>query len=226
MAYQLEIACFNLESAILAAKAGADRIELCDEIKAGGTTPDFETVKEARRKISTPIFVMIRPKGGNFTYSEAEFETMKNQIMGFKALGIDGFVFGILKPDNSIDIKKNSELVKLTSPLPCTFHRAFDRTNDCLRSLEQAIECGFKTILTSGLKDNVNDGSDNLKALVIKAGKRINIMPGGGLRSMNMSEIMRKTKAKFYHSSAITNNSEIADSKEIIALKNCLLKNE
>lgn len=219
---QLEIACFNLESALIAQQNGADRVELCDGIEVGGTTPNIEMTKQARANLTIDLLVMIRPRGGNFVYSESEFEQMKWNIKALKTQNVDGFVFGILNENNSINITQNTELVDLAKPFPCTFHRAFDEVSDGLKSLEDVIDCGFQTILTSGQKPNVVDGANQLAALVQKANNRITIMPGGGLRSTNISEIQQKTKAVFYHSSAITDGSETAVAEEIIALKSNL----
>ena len=219
MDINLEIACFNLESALTAAKSGADRLELCSDIEAGGTTPLPEIVKTARQKISNPIYIMIRPRGGNFIYSNSEFDQMKTEILNFKSLKVDGFVFGILDNQNEVDIARNTELVNLAAPFPCTFHRAFDRTKDYKKALENVIKCGFKTILTSGLVENAIAGLSVLNDLVKIAGNRINIMPGGGVRSLNISEIIHKTNAPFYHSSAIVNKGEAADKNEVKALK-------
>ena len=216
---QLEIACFNLESALTAAKSGADRLELCADCEAGGTTPLVEIIKIARQKISIPIFVMIRPRGGNFNYSTSEFKQMMTEISLFKSLKVDGFVFGILDNQNEIDIIRNTELVNLAAPLPCTFHRAFDRTKDYKKALENVIKCGFKTILTSGLAENAISGLSILNKLVKIAGNRIDIMPGVVVRSSNISEIINKTHSPFYHSSAIVNKGEAADEHEVKALK-------
>lgn len=216
---QLEIACFNLESAIIAQDNGADRVELCANIKEGGTTPDFELTKIVRDKVTIDLNVMIRPRGGNFVYSDFEFEQMKSEISAFKKLEVDGFVFGILKEDGSINELQNAELVALANPLPCTFHRAFDKIKNKSQTLESLIECGFKTILTSGAETNVVDGIDVLAALVEKANNRIVIMPGGGLRSTNIGLLKEKTKAVFYHSSAITDSGEIANQQEIQSIK-------
>lgn len=219
---QLEIACFNLESALIAQANGANRVELCDVIEVGGTTPDFETVKQARVNLSIDLYVMIRPRGGNFVYSEEEFKQMQSDILALKELKVDGFVFGILKDDNTVNLEPNKMLVDLAQPLSCTFHRAFDKVENALESLEQLIECGFKTILTSGQAQNVTDGMNRLAELVTKANNRITIMPGGGLRSTNIEIIQQNTKAVFYHSSAITDGSETASATEVQALKSRL----
>lgn len=216
---QLEIACFNLESALIAQENGADRVELCAGIEVGGTTPNFEIVKQAREKLAIDLYVMIRPKGGNFVYTDAEFQLMQADILALKAVNVNGFVFGILKEDNTINWEQNKMLVDLAKPFPCTFHRAFDEVINPFQALEQLIDCGFKTILTSGQSQNVMEGINRLTELVTKANNRITIMPGGGLRSTNIETIQQNTKAIFYHSSAITDGSEMASATEVQALK-------
>lgn len=217
--YKLEIACFNLESALITAKSAADRIEFCSDLLAGGTTPKIEDIKILKEHSSQAIRIMIRPRGGNFCYSKDEFEEMKSAIKTIKALDVEGFVFGILNSDQTIDIKRNKELVDLAYPYPCAFHRAFDRTQNLNESLEQIIYLGFKTLLTSGMSQNVDSGITRLKELVRLANNRIEIMPGGGLRSTNISKIKIETNATYYHSSALLNNSEIANLEEINRLK-------
>ncbi|AZA50909.1 copper homeostasis protein CutC [Chryseobacterium carnipullorum] len=217
---KIEIACFNPESAIIAFENGADRIELCDGLSEGGTTPDFETLKDLRAKINIPIFVMIRPRGGDFTYSNAEFEQMKTDLIYLKSLGVDGFVFGILDGNDEVNLVQNKTLVELANPLPCTFHRAFDRAKDLENALEKVIGCGFKTILTSGQKPNVSEGKENLKKLVELSAGRIGILVGGGLRSSNIKEIREFTNADYFHSSAITDGGAFASADEVVALKN------
>ena len=215
---KLEIACFNLESALVAAKSNADRIELCADASTGGITPDFEDIKTLRKETDKEIMVMIRPRGGDFCYSDEEFEQMKSEIILIKNFRVDGFVFGILNKENEIDFERNQELIELAKPFPCSFHRAFDRTSDLENSLETVIKLGFKTILTSGA-NNVNDGKQTLKTLVKKAKNRITIMPGGGLRSTNIQEIDSFTNATYFHSSALIDNSGIANLEEINLLK-------
>lgn len=219
---QLEIACFNADSAVIAQENGADRVELCSEMTVGGTTPNFQIVKEVRKKTTIDLNVMIRPRGGNFVYSTAEFNQMKSDILALKTIPVDGFVFGILNEDHSINTTQNKILVDLAKPFPCTFHRAFDDVPEAFQALEQIIECGFQTILTSGQQPNVLRGKERLAELVEAANNRIVIMPGGGLRSVNIEKIQQNTKAVFYHSSAITDGSETADATEIKALKSKL----
>lgn len=212
---QLEIACFNSDSALIAQQNGADRVELCDAIEVGGTSPTIEIVKQVRANLSIDLYVMIRPRGGSFVYTEIEFQLMKTTVLAFKELKVDGFVFGILDENNRIDKDKNKELVELAHPLPCTFHRAFDEVSDVFQSLEEVIDCGFTTLLTSGQAQNVVDGVAVLSELVKKANNRITIMPGGGLRSSNIELILKETNALFYHSSAITGDSVIPNATEI-----------
>lgn len=219
---KIEIACFNLQSALIAQKAGADRVELCADMTFGGTTPLIETIQQAREHLTIDINIMIRSRGGNFVYSDSEFEQMKSEIETIKKLGVNGFVFGILKEDNTINIQQNKALVELAKPLPCTFHRAFDQVSNYEKALEDVISCGFSTILTSGTFPNVMEGKEVLKQLVIQANNRIKIMPGGGLRSTNISEIDEMVNANWYHSSAITDGTEIANPEEIMKLKNKL----
>ncbi|WP_396166411.1 copper homeostasis protein CutC [Flavobacterium sp.] len=216
---KIEIACFNLESAIFAQKAGADRVELCANISVGGTTPSIEIIQQARKNLSIDLYVMIRPRGGDFVYSEAELEQMKSDIVNIKKLGVNGFVFGILNEDKTINIEQNNALIELATPFSCTFHRAFDAVSNYEQALEDVISCGFSTLLTSGTFSNVMEGKEVLKKLVKQAKNRIEIMPGGGLRSMNISELNQIVNANWYHSSAITDETEIANSEEIIQLK-------
>lgn len=220
---QLEIACFTIESAIIAQQNGADRVELCFDRNVGGITPSFETAASVRTALSIDLYVMIRPRAGDFVYSDEEFEQMKIQIEQFKKLKVDGFVFGMLKENGSIAVQQNKELVNLAHPFPCTFHRAFDVVKNVFESLESVIECGFTTILTSGQKENVVEGIAVLSELVEKANHRITIMPGGGLRATNIKMLKEKTKANSYHSSAIVDSGEIANKKEVKALKANLL---
>lgn len=216
---KIEIACFNLESATLAQKAGADRVELCANISVGGTTPSIEIIQQARKNLTIDLYVMIRPRGENFLYSEEEFQQMKSDIENIKKLDVNGFVFGILNEDNTINIEQNKALVELAKPFPCSFHRAFDAVSNYEQALEDVISCGFSTLLTSGTFSNVMEGNEVLKKLVEQAKNRIEIMPGGGLRSTNISELNQIVNANWYHSSAITDGTEIANSNEIIQLK-------
>ena len=219
---QLEIACFNYESALIAEESGADRIELCENMQLGGTTPNAVLAVRVREKLSIKMHVIIRPRGGDFVYTDEEFVEMKQDIKHLKKLSVDGFVFGILNPDGCVNKKQNQELVNLASPLSCTFHRAFDSVNSIEQALEDVIDCGFQTILTSGRATSVEEGIDDLEMIQKLAKDRIEIMPGGGLRSSNIKLLQEKLEPTFYHSSAITDNSETANPEEIKELRNFL----
>lgn len=219
---KLEVACFNIASALVASKSNVDRIELCADASSGGITPTFEDIKTLRKETDKEIMIMIRPRGGDFIYSDKEFEQMKSEIIMIKNFRIDGFVFGILNEENEIDFERNRKLIELAKPFPCTFHRAFDRTKDAEDSLETVIKLGFKTILTSGLAHHVEEGKQQLKTLVQTAKDRITIMPGGGLRSTNIEEIDSFTQATYFHSSAMIDDSGIANLEEINHLKSLI----
>jgi copper homeostasis protein len=220
--YILEIACFNFESAVIAQQSGADRIEFCSEFSLGGLTPTIDGLIKVRKSIGLDIFVMIRPRGGDFVYSNDEFAMMKREIELIKKVGIQGFVFGILNSDQTVDIERNKILVELAKPYPCTFHKAFDHTKDPYLSLEQIINCGFTNVLTSRLEKDALTGSLALEKIVGQAKYRINVIVGGGVRSNNIEQIKELTKSKVYHSSAIIDDSQTADKEEIRRLKNLL----
>ncbi|MEO6489147.1 MAG: copper homeostasis protein CutC [Ferruginibacter sp.] len=202
MNIKLEVIGFDVDSCIAAQLAGADRIELCDGPNEGGTTPSYGFIKAARHKLSIPIYAIIRPRGGDFLYSDDEYEIMKTDIMLCKHIGCDGVVCGILQADGSVDIKRSSALAALAYPLGVTFHRAFDRVNDPFTAMEDIIGCGFERILTSGLHSNAIDGIEMISKLVEQANDRIIIMPGSGIRADNIKIIATKTKAIEFHTSA------------------------
>jgi len=198
----LEVAVFNIESAIQAEGAGANRLELCENPNEGGTTPSYGTLCVVSSKISIPVFPIIRPRGGDFLYTDVEFEVMKNDITVCKELGFAGVVIGLLLPDGNIDIQRTKILVALAAPMAVTFHRAFDRCNDPIRGLHDIIETGCKRILTSGQVPSAPDALDLLQTLVKEAGNKIIIMPGSGVRGNNIATIKKVTNAKEFHSSA------------------------
>ena len=217
--FVLEIACFNPEDAITAQKAGADRIELCEDYSVGGITPNENAITYVRKNLQIDLFVMIRPRAGNFIYTDQEFEEMKEQIPLCKKLKCDGVVFGILDEKNKVNKRRCSELVELAKPMQCTFHRAFDETENLEQSLEDIIACGFTRVLTSGGKGSAVDNLNTLKKLIAIAGNKITIMPGGGVRSSNISEILDETNAKEIHSAAIDKNTLKIGAKEIMRMK-------
>ena len=215
MIRKLEIACFNLESAIIAEANGAHRIELCENYNEGGITPSEKLIKTVLAATDLPVFVMIRPRPGDFCYSEKEIEQMKSQILLCKENNCDGVVFGILTPDKNINTIACAELVRMANPLPATFHRAFDEISDSEQALEKIIECGFKRILTSGGAKTAKEGKGKLKRLIEIANKRIIIVPGGGVRSSNIADIDAFTYATEFHSAAVIDNTDLADAIEI-----------
>lgn len=199
---KLEIIGFNIESCIAAQKAGAGRIELCAGPGEGGVTPSYAFIKAAREKLHIDLYVMIRPREGDFLFSDDEFDMMKTDVAICKELGCDGIVTGILTSDGKVDKERCKQLIDLAYPLEAAFHRAFDRVVDPFEALEDIIGLGFERILTSGLKPKAIDAIETLAALVKQSEDRIIIMPGSGITSANIIEVAEKTGAKELHSSA------------------------
>jgi copper homeostasis protein len=198
----LEIAVFSMQAALDAIKAGANRVEFCENPLEGGTTPSFGSLSTLISLTSKPVFPIIRPRGGDFLYTENEFNSMRSDVLMARKLNYPGVVLGILNADGTIDTERTKRLVDLASPMEVTFHRAFDRCKDPLLALEEVIKTGCKRILTSGQVPNAADNLPLIKKLVAQAGNRIIIMPGSGIRSHNMKEIMTETGATEIHSSA------------------------
>ncbi len=209
MKFKLEVIGFTIESCLIAQAAGAHRIELCDNPSEGGTTPSYGFIKTARENLSIELYPIIRPRGGDFLYSEIEFEVMKADIQICKNLGCDGVVIGMLNLDGTVDKQRCKELVDIAQPMGVSFHRAFDRTKDPFKALEDIISIGCERILTSGQKSVATDGAALLNELVKQANGRIIIMPGSGVRSDNVETLVKKTNATEFHTSART----YADSK-------------
>ena len=197
----LEICVESVERAVAAERGGADRIELCSDLISGGVTPSEHLMSAARRGVHIPIHVLIRPRAGDFVYSRAEFETMKREIQAAKDLGMDGIVVGLLDEYMQVDRERTSSLINLASPLPVTFHRAFDSCRDLTASLQAVIETGATRILTSEGKEQAANAPASLAELVARAGSRIAIMPGGGVRANNVERILRETGAQEIHTS-------------------------
>jgi copper homeostasis protein len=198
----LEVAVFSIEAALSAIKAGADRIEYCENPSEGGTTPSYGSLKTLKELTDIPVYPIIRPRGGDFLYSAAEYECIKADLLMVKDLGYPGAVIGLLNADGTIDKERTTALVQLAGSMEITFHRAFDRCNDPFIGLEAIIETGCKRILTSGQVPNVGDALPLMKQLVQKAAGRIIILPGSGVRSNNCKEIINQTGATEIHSSA------------------------
>jgi copper homeostasis protein len=190
---------------MLAQVAGADRIELCDNPGEGGTTPSYGFIKAARAALHIDLYPIIRPRGGDFFYTDAEFEVMKTDVQVCKELGCDGVVIGMLKADGTVDKKRCKELVRIAYPMGVTFHRAFDRVKEATQALEDIIDIGCERILTSGLVPNALNGTETIAALIKQADERIVIMPGSGIRSDNIVELAQKTGAVEFHTSARMN---------------------
>ncbi|HEY5390970.1 MAG TPA: copper homeostasis protein CutC [Hanamia sp.] len=199
---KLEVIGFNIKSCITAQESGAKRIELCSGPGEGGTTPSFAFIKSARELLHIDLYVMIRPRGGDFLFSDDEFNMMKKNIEICKDSGCDGIVTGMLLKNGKVDKKRCKELLDLAYPMEATFHRAFDRVKDPFESLEDIIDLGFERILTSGLKPKAVDSTDLLSQLIKKSGGRIIIMPGSGITSQNIISIYESTGATEFHSSA------------------------
>ena len=202
MRYTLEVIAFNIEACTIAQENGADRIELCANPGEGGTTPSYGLILAAKQRCSIPVFVMIRPRGGDFLYSDEDFLIMRADIIHCRDHGCDGVVLGLLNANGTVDIRRTKELVNLAYPMEVTFHRAFDRVKDPVQSLEDVISCGCTRILTSGLKTTAIEGSALINKLVEKADERIIIMPGSGVRSANIDALIKQTGAIEFHTSA------------------------
>jgi copper homeostasis protein len=195
----VEVCVDSIDSALNAQLGGASRVELCDNLPEGGTTPGYGTVVIAREQLDIDLFILIRPRGGDFLYSNLEFEAMKKDIRMAKEIGADGVVFGILNPDGSIDTERNRILRELAQPMGTTFHRAFDLSVDPMQGMEDIIKIGMDRILTSGQAATALEGKATLRELIRKAGKRISIMPGGGISEGNVKILKEYTGAAEYH---------------------------
>jgi copper homeostasis protein len=218
----LEIACFSLEAAHIAAKAGAHRIEFCVSKMEDGLSPTLQELEQLLQQIDVAVHVMLRPRGGNFVYTEEEFKWMQAYLLEAKKLPVTGFVFGCLNQNNVVNKEQNSLLVALAGKLPCTFHKAIDVVEDMEQGLEDIIACGFSYVLSSGGKPSALAGKDVLKVMHKQANGRIVIMPGGGIRSTYLEEIITYTEASWVHSSAILDGGEMPDAAEIKKLLTCL----
>lgn len=196
----LEITVESLDTAFAAQRGGADRIELCVELIHGGLTPPLEMLRAVHQELDLPLFPIIRPRAGNFVYTDAEFTVMKRGISAARDFGVEGVVFGILRSDRTIDVERTTELVDWARPLEVTFHRAFDESVDLLSSLEDVISTGASRLLTSGGAANAPQGAAVLRKLVEAAADRIIIMPGSGLDATNIARIAAETAASEFHS--------------------------
>lgn len=199
MNYKLEVCLDSVESAIIAEQQGAHRVELCDNLFGGGTTPGPGTIITARKAVSLGLQVIIRPRSGDFYYADTEFNTMVEDIKFCKSHGVDGVVIGILTPQGRVDKDRSAQLVELAYPMNVTFHRAFDVTIDPFQALEDIISIGCTRILTSGQEGTVLEGAPLIKSLIAEAKDRIIILPGGGITERKLPRIIEETGASEYH---------------------------
>ena len=200
--FVLEVCIDSIASAQAAETGGAQRVELCDNLVEGGTTPSLGMLQQVLALTTPKVMTMIRPRGGDFLYSDDEFEVMKANLAMAKEVGTHGLVFGILKSNGKIDVERNARLMELAGDTPVTFHRAFDMTDDPFEALETLIELGISRVLTSGHAANVTAGMDLIGKLVRQAGDRIIILPGGGIHEENITSLIHQTGVSECHASA------------------------
>ena len=198
----LEICCGSIDDAIHAQEGGADRIELCSALFLGGLTPSFGTLRYAREHLRIPIIAMVRPRGGGFCYTDAEFATMERDAEAAVDAGADGVVFGILTGDGAIDVGRTRRIRDIVGDRQSVFHRAFDVTADPFRALDQLVDLGITRILTSGQQDTVPEGADLTRRLIDHARERIEILPGGGLKPWNLADVIARTGCSQVHLTA------------------------
>ena len=195
----IEICLEDVQSVLAAQNGNADRVELCSDLFEGGLTPSLGTVLAARKLAGIPINCMIRPRGGDFCYSDLEFQAMKEDVLAFKKADVNGIVFGILTPQGDVDVERCRQIIEIARPLSVTFHRAFDMTRDPYKALEDLIGLGVDRVLTSGQEATVTEGMDLLADLVKIAGDRIIVMPGCGITERNFKKIHERIGAREYH---------------------------
>jgi copper homeostasis protein len=199
----VEAAVETLDSALAAERAGADRIELCENLSDGGMTPGTRLIGAVAERTRLPVFVLIRPRAGDFVYSDSEFDQMIRDTELAGRLGIAGIVTGVLTPDGRVDVERTRTLVEAAAGLPVTFHRAIDSAVDLLAALENAIEVGASGVLTSGGAATAVEGVDLIAALVAKAGERITVIAGGGIREPNVRDVIARTGVGEVHARLI-----------------------
>lgn len=199
----IEVCVDHVDSALAAQAGGADRVELCDNLMEGGTTPSAGMLAVTRSQLKIGLHVIIRPRGGDFCYSDLEMEIMRLDIIQAKALGVDGIVVGLLTPDAQVDTVRTAELIALARPMRVTFHRAFDMVLDPRQALEDVIALGCERVLTSGLEASAWEGIDQIEQLLQQAGDRIIVMPAGGV-GRNLARIASRVPLREVHLTATT----------------------
>ena len=210
--FEVEICAGNIESVLAADMGGADRVELCENLLEGGTTPSFGSMVLSKEKCSLDIFVMIRARGGDFVYSETEFEVMQKDIQSAVEIGVDGIVVGCLQPDGTVDYERCSRLIETARGLSVTFHRAFDGTPDPFEALHIIKSLGVERILTSGQKNRAIEGIELIRNLQKMAGASLRIMAGSGIDESNIQKIATSTGVNSFHAS-LREDAEIKDFK-------------
>lgn len=198
----MEVCVESVQSAINAESGGAIRLELCTNLSEGGTTPSVGLLQVIKEKCRLPVMAMLRPRGGDFIYTDDELEVIRKDLLALKQSGADGFVLGILKTDGTVDENKCHDLVELAKPLPVTFHRAIDMTCDLTEAMEAVIRCQCCRILTSGGYATAEKGIDNIKMMIQQAAGRISVMPGSGITCENLQKILEVSGATEFHGSA------------------------
>jgi copper homeostasis protein len=217
----LEIACFNKTSALIAQKAGANRIELSVEYNVGGVSPPEDLIRQVLQEIKLPVHVLIRPRPGNFVYSKEELVQMEKQIEFCRSTHVSGLVFGVLDNEGNINANVCKQLIQLSGPMTACFHRAIDECMNQEKALEQLIELGFDSVLSSGGEKDALLGLKNLKHWQKTFGENISIIAGGGIRSSNLNLIM-ESGCRVYHSSGITDTIDTTSEQEIKQMKSIL----
>jgi copper homeostasis protein len=200
--FKIEICAFHIDSCVIAERCGAARVELCDNPVEGGTTPSYGAIKQAREKMSIRLYPIIRPRGGNFFYSDEEFAMMQNDIAICRQLRCDGISVGISKINGEIDTERFRQIVEWAGPMGVTCNRVIDSAPDIFKALEDIISCGCERVLTSGQRSAAPDAAATLKKMVEQAGDRIIVMPGAGVKSTNIAALGAATGAKEFHASA------------------------
>ncbi len=199
----LEACVENISEALTAEKLGASRIELCDNLHVGGTTPSYNTISVAINKLLIPVMVLIRPRGGNFVYSAPEVEIMKKDILACRDLGAKGVVLGALLADNSIDIELMKELIRLASPLEITFHKAIDKTDDILHEIKKLKTLGVHRVLTSGGKKTAIDGAETINMMVAECQGFVGIVAAGKITNINLEVVKQLVHTDQFHGKLI-----------------------
>jgi copper homeostasis protein len=214
----IEVVAFNIESALNAQKGGADRVELCAGPMEGGTTPSYGIIDQARRTLNIDVYVMIRPRGGDFVYSVYEFNAMKRDIEACKRLSVDGIVLGMLDKQGRVDKVRCRSLVDLARPMKVTFHRAFDVSRDSFEALDDLAELGIERVLTSGRQPKAEEGTDLIRECVMRSAGKVSVMPGSGIHAGNARKIVQETGAREIHlSGASYRSSDIPNYNHMIS---------